>query len=158
MSDAKQPPERRQVVLDTSVLLNFLCVGRLDLLVGLPGHEFLLTDHVRGEVTEPTHAETLRAALQDGRLREVRVDDPGELETFGRLRALRMRGVGECEALAVAVRRGLPIAIDEKVAQKADLVMRSGLAMVMHAPGTASPSPRSRARRDSRWRHGYAVA
>lgn len=105
-------------MLDTSVLLNFLRVGRLDLLVGLPGHEFLLTDHVRGEVTDPEHAKTLRAALQDGRLREVRVDDPGELEAFGRLTALRMLGVGECAALAVAVRRDLPIAIDDKVARK----------------------------------------
>ncbi len=119
MPSAQPPPgERKQVVLDTSVLLNFLRVGRLDLLVGLPGHEFLLTDHVRGEVTEPAHAETLRAYLQDGRLREVRVDDPGELEAFGRLTALRMLGVGECAALAVAVQRGLPIAIDDKVAQK----------------------------------------
>ena len=52
------------VVLDTSVLLNFLRVGRLDLLVGLPGYELLVTDHVRAEVTEPAHAEVLREAVQ----------------------------------------------------------------------------------------------
>ncbi len=119
MSDEQaQPGKRRQVVLDTSVLLNFLRVGRLDLLVGLPGHEFLLTDHVRGEVTEPAHAGTLQEALQGGRLIEVRVDDPAELAVFAEMTTLRVLGVGECAALALAVHRGLQIAIDDKAARK----------------------------------------
>ncbi len=119
MSRAQPPPgERTQVVLDTSVLLNFLRVGRLDLLVGLPGHEFLLTDHVRGEVTYPAQAATLQQALQNRQLVELLVDDPGELLAFGRLTALRVLGVGECAALAVAVSRGLPIGIDDKAARK----------------------------------------
>lgn len=107
-----------QVVLDTSVLLNFLRVGRLDRLVGLPGYEFLVTDHVRGEVTDPAHAGTLQEALQGGRLIEVRVDDPAELAVFAQLTALRVLGIGECAALALAVHRGLQIAIDDKAARK----------------------------------------
>jgi predicted nucleic acid-binding protein len=119
LADAQaQPGERRQVVLDTSVLLNFLRVGRLDLLVELPGHEFLVTDHVRGEVTDPGHAGTLEEALQGGRLIEVRIDDPAELVVFAQLTALRVLGVGECAALALAVHRGLQIAIDDKAARK----------------------------------------
>lgn len=118
MIDATGKEERLQVVLDTSVLLNFLRVGRLDLLVWLPRHESLLTDHVQGEVTDPAHVGTLQEALQGGRLREVRVDDPAELAVFGRLAALRVLGVGECAALALAVHRGLPIAIDDKTARK----------------------------------------
>lgn len=119
MSDAQaQPGKRMQVVLDTSVLLNFLRVGRLDRLVGLPGYEFLVTDHVRGEVTDPAHAGTLQEALQGGRLIEVRVDDPAELAVFAQLAALRVLGVGECAALALAVHRGLQIAIDDKAARK----------------------------------------
>lgn len=119
MADAQaHPGERRQVVLDTSVLLNFLRVGRLDLLVGLPGHEFLVTDHVRGEVTDPAHAGTLEEALQGGQLIEVRIDDPAELMVFAQLTALRVVGVGECAALALAMHRGLQIAIDDKAARK----------------------------------------
>ena len=119
MSDAQvHPGERTQVVLDTSVLLNFLRVGRLDLLVGLPGLVFLLTDLVRGEVTEPTHAAVLGEAIHGGLLREVRVDAADAVEAFARLVGLRVLGVGECAALAVAVCRGLPIAIDDKAARK----------------------------------------
>ncbi len=124
MSSAKPPPgERKQIVLDTSVLLNFLRVGRLDLLVGLPEHEFLLTDHVRGEVTYPAQAATLQQALQNRQLVEVRVDHPGELLAFGRLTTLGILGVGECAALAVAVSRGLPIGIDDKAARKKALAL-----------------------------------
>lgn len=117
MVDATGKAERLEVVLDTSVLLNFLRVGRLDLLVGLPKHVFLVTDHVRGEVTEPAHANVLGAAIAGGLLREVCVDAPDEVEVFGRLVGLRVLGVGECAALAVAVRRGLPIAIDDRTAR-----------------------------------------
>lgn len=119
MSDAQMQPEVcRQVVLDTSVLLNFLRVDRLDLLVGMPGHEFLLTDHVRSEVVDLAHAGKLSEALLAGDLYEVCVDDPAEVAVFGRLAALRVLGIGECAALAVAVHRGLAIAIDDKAARK----------------------------------------
>jgi predicted nucleic acid-binding protein len=110
--------ERELVVVDTSVLLNFLRVGRLDLLLELPDHEFLVTDHVRREVTDQQNARVLDAALNDQRLREERVDAPDELEAFGRLATVRTLGVGECAALAVAVCRQLPIAIDDKAARK----------------------------------------
>ena len=59
VAGGKEQTGRRLVVLDTSVLLNFLRVGRLDLLVELPGHEFLVTDHVRGEVTDHASSQLL---------------------------------------------------------------------------------------------------
>lgn len=119
MSDAQiQPGEKTQIVLDTSVLLNFLRVGRLDLLIGLSKYEFLVTNHVRREVTDPAHAGMLHGALQGSGLREVGVEEPEELEAFGRLTALRVLGIGECAALALAVHRGLPIAIDDKTARQ----------------------------------------
>lgn len=105
-------------MLDASVLLNFLRVGRLDLLASLPRHVFLITDHVRAEVTEPVHAHLLTEAIRGDLLREVRVDAPDEVAAFGRLVALRVLGVGECAALAVAVCRSLPIGIDDKTARR----------------------------------------
>lgn len=109
---------RQLVVLDTSVLLNFLRVGRLDLLVRLPRHEFLVTDHVRLEVTDAECARMLGVALRHEHLREERVDTPTEVAAFQQLAAVRVLGLGECAALAVAVCRQLPIAIDDKVARK----------------------------------------
>lgn len=106
------------MVLDTSVLLNFLKVARLDLLIDLPGYTLLVTDHVRKEVTEPSHASMLRAALAESKLQEVRVDDPDELATFGLLARTNVLGVGECAVLALAACRGLVAAIDDKVARR----------------------------------------
>jgi predicted nucleic acid-binding protein len=40
------------------------------------------------------------------------------LAVFAQLTALRVLGVGECAALALAVHRGLQIAIDDKAARK----------------------------------------
>lgn len=117
-ASGKAQAGRQLVVLDTSVLLNFLRVGRLDLLVELPCHEFLVTDHVRGEVTDHASSQLLVTALAEKRLREERVDAPDEVAAFGRLTAVRTLGVGECAALAVAVCRRLPIAIDDKAARK----------------------------------------
>ena len=105
-------------MLDTSVLLNFLRVGRLDLLVQLPEHEFLVTDHVRLEVIDAECARMLGAALRNEQLREERIDAPLEVAAFQQLAAVRALGLGECAALAVAVCRQLPIAIDDKVARK----------------------------------------
>jgi predicted nucleic acid-binding protein len=118
VAGGKEQSGRQLVVLDTSVLLNFLRVGRLDLLVELPGHEFLVTDHVRGEVTDHASWQLLAQALAEKRLREERADAPEEVAAFGQLVAVRTLGVGECAALAVAVCRRLPIAIDDKAARK----------------------------------------
>ncbi len=38
------------VVTDTSTLINFLRIGRVDLLAGLTSYRFVITDHVRAEV------------------------------------------------------------------------------------------------------------
>jgi len=39
------------VITDTSTLVNFLRIGRVDLLAGLTSYRFVVTDHVRAEVT-----------------------------------------------------------------------------------------------------------
>lgn len=118
VAGGKEQTGQQLVVLDTSVLLKFLRVGRLDLLVELPGHEFLVTDHVRCEITDHESSQLLVTAPREKRLREERVDAPDEVAAFGQLTAVRTLGVGECAALAVAVCRRLPIAIDDKAARK----------------------------------------
>ena len=39
------------IILDTSTLINYLRIGRVDLLAGLSAYRFIVTDHVRHEVT-----------------------------------------------------------------------------------------------------------
>jgi predicted nucleic acid-binding protein len=46
----------RIVVADTSVLINFLHLDRLDLLGALPGYGFWIPEHVVAEITRPEQA------------------------------------------------------------------------------------------------------
>jgi predicted nucleic acid-binding protein len=47
-----EPQSPKDVVVDTSVLINFLNVDRLDLFASHPQYRFLVTEHVKREVTE----------------------------------------------------------------------------------------------------------
>lgn len=119
---------RGQAVLDTSVLVNFLRIDRVDLLASHPSHEFIITEHVRAEITQhyPDQLARLETALHSGDLQEIRVTDQAELNAFGQLTSTGL-GTGECSAVAVAAIRHLPLAIDDKVAVKRARRFRSGI-------------------------------
>jgi predicted nucleic acid-binding protein len=108
------------VIIETSTLINFLRINRVDLLAGLVAYRFLVTDHVRAEVTThyPAQLANLESALQAGHLSEVSVTDPAELAVFAAMQALRVLGDGECSAIAAASVRKIPIAIDDIRARK----------------------------------------
>jgi predicted nucleic acid-binding protein len=110
----------QDVLLDTSVLINFLVIRRLDLLGGHPRYRFVLTDHVRGEITEhyPDQLAQLQDALNAGWFREMSVTDPLEVEMFVDLSSSGRLGAGECSAIAVATCRSLPLAVDDKAARR----------------------------------------
>lgn len=61
-------PVLRIVVTDSNVLINLMHVSRLDLLRSLPGHEFVVPDHVREEITNPDQRAALDAAIDAGRV------------------------------------------------------------------------------------------
>jgi predicted nucleic acid-binding protein len=107
------------VVTDTSVLINFLVVDRMELLTCLPLHEFVVTEHVRGEVTQhyAEQSSRLQNAFDGGMISEIRVDDVDELELFAHLSQSGL-GIGESSAGAVAIRRGFELAIDDRRAAK----------------------------------------
>jgi predicted nucleic acid-binding protein len=100
------------VVADTSVLLNFLKIGRMDL-IGSHPRRFLATDHVENEIIDETQRAAFLAAVASGHLDTCTVNDPREVELFLRLAPGVRLGAGECSALAVAVNRGHAIAIDD---------------------------------------------
>ena len=77
------------VITDTSVLVNFLVIDRTDLLSRLPNHRFVVTDHVRAEVTEiyPDQLRRLEAAFDAGTMEEIRVTDLQDVQLFAQLTA-----------------------------------------------------------------------
>lgn len=46
-------PLLRVVVTDANVLINLMHVSRLGLLAKIPDHEFVVSEHVREEITNP---------------------------------------------------------------------------------------------------------
>ena len=102
------------VVTDTSVLVNFLRIDRMDLIGAHPA-SFIVTDHVALEIadTYPDQQARYVAALVAGQIDQQRIDDAAELEMFLRLAKRGRLGAGERSAIAVALNRGCAIAIDD---------------------------------------------
>jgi predicted nucleic acid-binding protein len=100
------------VITDTSVLINFVKIDRLDLL-GSCSCQFLVTDHVREEITLPEQLSCYNLGLQAGFFEEILVNSLPELTLFGRLIHSGRLGEGECSAIAAAIHRGYAVALDD---------------------------------------------
>ena len=102
------------VVADTSVLINFLRIDRMDLIAAHPA-SFIATDHVAAEITDTYPEQQARyfAALNAAHIIEQCIDDPAELEIFMRLSVKGRLGAGERAAIAVALNRRCGLAIDD---------------------------------------------
>ena len=105
------------VVADSSVVVNFLRIDRLDLFAAY-SLDFIVTDHVVDEITDdyPEQQRRFEAAQADGTLRLVSITDPEEVARFRRLTEPGRLGLGECSAIACAVHRGHTLAIDDRQA------------------------------------------
>ncbi|MEO2045356.1 MAG: hypothetical protein ABGX16_02145 [Pirellulales bacterium] len=92
---------KTEILLDTCVLINFAAIGRLDLLASHPLYTFFITDHVRDEIKEhyDEQFDAVNAAVGDGTLAEIAVNDPDELADFAALAARKNLGNGECSAI-----------------------------------------------------------
>jgi predicted nucleic acid-binding protein len=109
-------PAPIDVVLDTSVLVNFLAIDRIDLLAGLLSYRFHITAHVRGEVTYPDQAARLATAIQNGHLQELPAGTHAELATFALLTATL--GIGESAAIAAAQHRLMAVGVEDRTARR----------------------------------------
>ena len=105
------------IVTDTSVLINFLRIDRIDLIAS-HSHEFIVTDHVAAEITDryPDQQQRLAAAVSAGVVSETRVTTPEELQLFGSMFSAGRLGAGECSAIALAIHRCYMLAIDDRLA------------------------------------------
>lgn len=103
---------RRIVVTDANVLINLIHVARLDLCAGLPGHEFVIPDHVREEIKDARQRTTLEETIARSVFRIESITAIGGIALFDELKE-RM-GHGEAACLALAVGRDWMVASDEK--------------------------------------------
>ena len=127
------------VVTDTSVLVNFLCVDRMDLLAR-HSDRFVITDHVASEITDhyPEQKSRLSAALADGTVEQLSVSGDMALDLFRTLSETRKLGSGENAAIAYAIANDCALAIDDRTAArkarelKPDIVILSTQDIMVH--------------------------
>ena len=124
--------EETVVVIDANVMINFIHIGRLDLLARLPGLRFVVPEHVVTEITDATQAAELRAVLERGDVEEVRMTDAAEIARFAALTETLGRGESACLALAEA--RGWTVASDERRAFRRTAVERIGEDRLLTTP------------------------
>lgn len=126
------PDARVVVVCDACVLINFLIVGRLDLLAGNPDFRFVVTEHVIAEVTDPDQQARLQAAIENGEIEQVDLTGPEGLALFADLR--RILGSGEAAAIALAEGRSWAIATDDGRTRR-EIDDRLGMGRLLTTPG-----------------------
>lgn len=107
---------QHDVVLDTSVLVNFLAIDRCALLASHPGFRFVITGHIVAEITYPQQAACLTTAINNNHLTEIPPGSHDELATFAQLTITL--GVGEAAAIAAAVHRGFHVALEDRAARR----------------------------------------
>jgi len=111
--------DKKILITDTSVLINFLNIDRIDLLAAFPA-EFLITGHVVDEITAdfPDQKTRLNAAIENGQLEIITVDSEQELKLYNELIKERRLGAGECSAIACAINRKYSLAMEDSRACK----------------------------------------
>ena len=122
----------RVVLTDANVLINFLHLGRLDLLGNLPDNEFLVPDHVVEEISDPVQRERLDEGVRAGFLSMLSITDLEEIESYARFHSTL--GQGESACLAIALRRGHSVASDERGAFRRTATMAIGQDRILTTP------------------------
>ena len=85
------------IVMDASVLMNFLRIDRMDLIAG-HSHDFVVTDHVAVEISDryPEQQQRFSEATDQGAVSQTSITRPEELSLFGSLAGSGRLGAGEC--------------------------------------------------------------
>lgn len=131
---ARAPDGRLFVSCDTSVLLNFLNVRRIDLLAHHPDYRFAVTEDVRDEVRTPEQRSALDQAIEAGDIALERITDRKELALFAELEAAPVDR-GEASAIAVAENRRWCVAVDEGGRTRREVERRLGASRHLTTPG-----------------------
>lgn len=107
------------IIADTSVLINFLNVDRLDLLTKYAEHLYI-SEHVLEEITGCyiSQKQKLHNAIKNNTLSIIVVNQIDELILFTKLHESGRLGAGECSAIACAICRNYTLAMDDVRARK----------------------------------------
>jgi predicted nucleic acid-binding protein len=130
---SEEPGRDEDVATDTSLLLNFLRLDRIDIFAQLPGFRFLVLNHVIAEVTDAEQAERLAQALANGAIVEFELMDLDAILVYDELR--RVLGDGEAATIAAAAAKGLVLAMDEKGRARREAEARVGSGRLLNTPG-----------------------
>lgn len=123
--------DKNILITDTSVLINFLNINRIDLLSLYPG-SFYITDDVVYEITSDfSHQQALlEDSINKKIITVISVSSHEELELFSELINEKRLGPGECSAIACAISRKYILAIDDVRARKQALIKDDKLCLV----------------------------
>ena len=108
----KETEQRRRVIIDANVLINFIKIDRLNILQQLQMYSFFLSSEVYDEISYPKQRLVLDQALNEGWLKKTEITDPNELRSYAQYR--RQMGNGEAACLAIAICRQWTMACDER--------------------------------------------
>ncbi|MFQ5899689.1 MAG: hypothetical protein ACE5JN_15780, partial [Candidatus Methylomirabilia bacterium] len=75
----RDPDGRLLVVTESSFLINFLAIDRMDILAGLHQFKFCVLDHVKAEIQYPDQQARLQAAVAAGIVSELEITEPPEI-------------------------------------------------------------------------------
>jgi len=121
------------VITDASIIINLCHTGHLLLLGRTTTFEFVVTDEVIAEVTDPDQQRILAEALAAGGIRRDSISSPEELTTFAEL--MQILGTGEAACLAVAEHRKWLVACDEKRVFLREARKRLGADRILNTAG-----------------------
>jgi predicted nucleic acid-binding protein len=120
----RDPDGRILALVESSCLINFLVLDRMDILGGLRQFKLHVLDHVTTEIRRPEQRARLQPAVAVGIVTELEITDPEEILLYDKFR--KFLGDGEAACLAVAVSRGWAVAADEKGRFRRELFDRLG--------------------------------
>lgn len=127
------PVDDQDVATDTSLILNFLRIDRMDILGALPGFRFAVLNHVIAEVTQEPHRARLETALTDGHVVEFELTDLSAIADYNSLR--ENLGDGEAATIAAGAHEQWIIGMDEKARAKREATDRVGEDNLLNTPG-----------------------
>lgn len=124
---------RTKAIIETSVLVNFLKIGRADLLARHPAYRFVVPALVRNEVgTRPCYAAQAAGLASAFTAGHLLADDPADATTMAELGAFAAMsplkiGEGERAAIAAAYARSLPLAMQDRRAWSRSAAYSAGI-------------------------------
>jgi predicted nucleic acid-binding protein len=121
------------VATDTCILINLMRVNRLDLLGALPQYVFYVPPEVTEEIEHPDQQRALQEAIRQGWIRQTRLEDPMELQSFAQ--ATAQLGKGESACIALAEKRNWVLGTDDSKGAKWKKVISALGIQILNTPG-----------------------